>query len=217
MRIIAFGDIHERLENLEKIEGLSRADCVIITGDLTNAGGIDEARRVLEAVKTYNVNLYAQAGNFDQKTVQDYLTTLSINLHGNGFRLGNTGIFGVGGSNPTPFNTPIEYSEGEIKKFLLAGFEKVKEADLNILVSHAPPFNTAVDVVGPGRHAGSRAVREFIEEYRPQVCISGHVHQARGKDNLGQTVIINPGMLKDGGYVEILVEDKNIEAKLKYI
>jgi len=215
MRIIAFGDIHERTENIEKIKGLSRADCVIITGDLTNVGGTDKARLVLEGVRRHNPNLYAQAGNFDQKAVQDYLTELHINLHANGFLIGKIGIFGVGGSNYTPFNTPIEYSEEEIENFIYQGFAKVKDAALKIFITHAPPFNTNVDVVTGSHHVGSKAVRSFIEEHQPQVCITGHIHEAAGHDTIGQTMIINPGMLKNGGYVEILIDSKGIRAELK--
>ncbi|MDP3029523.1 MAG: metallophosphoesterase family protein [Deltaproteobacteria bacterium] len=217
MRIIAFGDIHERTENIEKIKDLSRADCVIITGDLTNVGGIDKAKLVLENVRRHNSNLHAQAGNFDQKKVQDYLTELNINIHANGFLIENVGIFGVGGSNYTPFNTPIEYSEEEIKNFIYQGFTKVNYAALKIFVTHAPPFNTSVDVVAGGRHVGSKAVRSFIEEHQPQVCITGHIHEAAGHDTIGQTMIINPGMLKNGGYVEILIDSKGIKAELKRI
>ncbi len=217
MRIIAFGDIHEHTANVEKIEGFSHADCVIISGDLTNAGGIDRGKMVLERVSRYNANVYAQAGNFDQLEIQDYLTRLNINLHANGFLIGNTGIFGVGGSNPTPFDSPIEYSEEEIRAFICQGFKEIKDAALKILVTHAPPYNTNVDMLPGGHHAGSKAVRSFIEEYQPQVCISGHIHQAAGKDTIGQTTVINPGMLKDGGYVEILTGEKEIEALLKNI
>jgi Icc-related predicted phosphoesterase len=215
MRIIAFGDIHERTENIEKIKDLSLADCVILTGDLTNVGGIDKAKVVLKSVLRYNSKVYAQAGNFDQKKVEDYFTELNINLHANGFLIGNIGIFGVGGSNYTPFNTPIEYSEEEIKNFIYQGFTKVKNAALKIFVAHAPPFNTSVDVVAGGRHAGSRAVRSFIEEHQPQVCITGHIHEATGRDTIGQTIVINPGMLKNGGYVEILTDAKDIKAELR--
>lgn len=216
-RIIAFGDIHEHTENIQKIKELSEVDGVLVTGDLTNAGGIEKGQAVLREIMRYNPKVYAQAGNFDQKKVQDYLTDLNINLHGNGFLIGNIGVFGVGGSNPTPFNSPIEYSEEELKAFIHQGFEKVKDAELKIFVSHAPPFNTRLDAVAPRQHVGSRAVRLFIEEYQPQVCITGHVHQAIGKDTIGQTVIINPGMLKYGGYVEIRADAQDIQAEIKKI
>lgn len=34
----------------------------------------------------------------------------------------NIGIFGVGGSNKTPFNTPNEFDENELETFILQGY-----------------------------------------------------------------------------------------------
>ncbi len=41
-------------------------------------------------------------------------------------------------------------------------------------------------------------MREFIEKYRPDLVLCGHVHEARGQDMLGKTVMVNPGMLRNG-------------------
>jgi len=121
----------------------------------------------------------------------------------------------VGASNPTPFNTPNELGEDEIAAFIIKGYLEVKDAGLKILISHAPPANTKVDKVASGQHAGSKAVREFIERYHPNLCITGHIHEAKGEDRIGETPIVNPGMLKNGGYVEITIEGKAYKMALK--
>jgi Icc-related predicted phosphoesterase len=216
MRIVAFGDIHEHLHNIGKIEGVCDASLVIITGDLTTRGGVEEARVVIEWVRQYNPNIYALAGNMDLREVESFLADEGISLHGRGYVVEeNIGIFGVGGSNPTPFHTPNELDEDEIAAFILQGYREVKDAALKILISHAPPANTKVDRVAGGRHAGSKAVREFIETYQPDLCITGHIHEARGEDLIGETPIINPGMLKNGGYVEVDIENKALKVALK--
>lgn len=218
MHIIAFGDIHEQTSNLKRIKNISSADCLIITGDLTNLGDRDRAETVLRDVRGYNRCIYAQAGNYDRKSVDQYLTELGINLHSNGFCLDlDTGIFGVGGSNYTPFNTPIEYSEAEIKEFILAGYEKVKNAELKIFVTHAPPLDTETDVVSRDNHVGSSSVRSFIEDFQPDLCITGHIHESSGKDIIGRTLILNPGMFKNGGYVEIIIKGKDLKAEIKNV
>ncbi len=217
MRILAFGDIHERTDNVSKIRGLSDADCVVITGDLTNVGGIEKAKRIIDLVRQYNPNVYAQAGNFDRREVEDYLIEQGISLHGNGFILGSIGIFGVGGSNPTPFNTPNELSEDQIEAFIDQGYEKIKDMPLKLFVPHPPPFNTKVDVVTGGRHVGSTAVRRFIERCQPHVCITGHIHEAKGEDAIGRTIILNPGMLRNRGYVEVFKEGESLKATLKKV
>ena len=85
---------------------LENTDLIVISGDLTNYHGIVEARKVLEAIKKYNKHLLVQYGNLDQPDVNEYITGEGINLHGNGYVFGDVGIFGCGGSSPTPFNTP---------------------------------------------------------------------------------------------------------------
>ncbi|NVM23232.1 MAG: metallophosphoesterase [Desulfobacterales bacterium] len=217
MRIIAFGDIHEQPENVEKINGLSDADCVIITGDLTNYGGAGKAKRIIETVFGHNPNLYAQHGNMDKSPVENYLDELGINLHSRGVIVQGVGFFGVGGSNYTPFSTPTEYGEEEIREFIQKGYEDIKHVNLKILVSHTPPYDTNLDIVGGGHHVGSHSVREFIEEYQPQVCLTGHIHEAVGKDRIGDTIILNPGMLPAGGYIQLVGKEGTLEASLKSV
>ena len=217
MRIIAFGDIHDRTDNIGKVERLSDADCVIITGDLTNFGGVGRAKKVIETVSSHNPHLYAQPGNMDLKQVEDYVDELGINIHSRGVIIQGVGFFGVGGSNYTPFNTPTEYTEEEIKEFILKGYEEIKHVELKVLVSHTPPYKTKVDIVSGGHHVGSVSVRDFIEKYQPQVCLTGHIHEAVGEDIIGNTKILNPGMLASGGYIELVEKEGRLEATLKSV
>jgi uncharacterized protein len=218
MKIVSFGDIHEDISNLKPLKNeLETADVVIISGDLTNYNGRKEAQKVIEAIMKYNKNVLAQLGNLDKFEVNDYLTEKGINLHRNGYIKDGIGIFGVGGSNPTPFRTPTEFSEGEIEAFLLEGYEKVKKARFKIMVPHVPPNGTKIDVIRNGAHVGSHKVRDFIEKHRPDISISGHIHEARGNDKIGNTLIFNAGMFREGGYVRIVKQSENLVAELKVL
>lgn len=218
MKIVSFGDIHEDTRNLEKLSAeLRTADIILISGDLTNYHGKDAAETVIRAVRRYNTNIMAQLGNLDQSEVDEYLSSEKINLHGNGYVYENIGIFGVGGSNRTPFNTPTEFSEDEIKGFLHRGYKKVEGCAVKIMVPHMPPYNTNVDKVASGMHVGSKSVRAFIEEYMPAICICGHIHEARGKDYIGDTIILNAGMFKNGGYIEITYSNGSLKAELRMV
>ena len=214
MRIIAFGDIHMSLGNFRNIPGIDSVDLIIITGDLTNFGGREEARKIVEAIRAVNPNLLALAGNLDQKDVDDYLGEAGINLHGQGRVVNNVGIFGVGGSNYTPFKTPNEFSEEELAAFLSAGYKQVRDADSHILVSHTPPVDTVTDRIASGMHVGSKAVRKFIEDKQPVLCLTGHIHEARADDFISNTQILNPGMIKDGYWIDITLENGTITASL---
>jgi Icc-related predicted phosphoesterase len=162
-----------------------------------------------------NANVLALPGNLDEPDVGDYLVELGLSLHGTGRLLDAIGIFGVGGSNITPFNTPIEFGEEELAVLLNSGYDQVKQASNLVLVSHAPPFNTKTDLIGSGAHVGSTAVREFIEKIQPVLCITGHIHESRAEDTIGRTRILNPGMIKDGGWIEISIEQGDVTAALK--
>jgi len=207
MYIIAFGDIHMEYVGVENITGLSKADLVIITGDFTNFGGKKEASTVLDVIRRINPKIYAVPGNMDKASVGDYLDELGINIHGKGLVVGELGIFGVGGSNLTPFNTPTEFSEEELGDIVNRAYQYVTQAPIKVLVSHTPPFNTATDLIGSGVHVGSTAIRKFIEEKQPDFCLTGHIHESRGKDRIGHTLILNPGMLKDPGWIEFSRQD----------
>jgi Icc-related predicted phosphoesterase len=99
------------------------------------------------------------------------------------------------------------YSEADLKKKrnensktvdkLSKLFEKANKKV--IFDAHNVPFNTKMDVIvnekspNNGLHFGSLITRELIEKYQPPVCISGHMHEHFGKDNIGKTVCINAG------------------------
>jgi hypothetical protein len=85
-------------------------------------------------------------------------------------------VAGLGYSTPTPFDTPGEYSETEMASRL----EKFADLKPLVLVCHAPPLNTALDRIKEGLHAGSQAVRDFIEDRQPSLFFCGHIHEAEG-------------------------------------
>ena len=211
MRIIALGDIHEDPSDYARLEDeFRRSDLVLITGDLTNANSVAEAREIIEELRQYHDNVLAQIGNMDRLDVDDYLTSEGINLHGRGRVFGDVGVLGVGGSNFTPFSTPTELSEEEIKRIIEQGVPAVRPARTMVLVSHCPPYDTDLDLTRSGLHVGSPALREFILKEKPQVCICGHIHEAKGEQMLGSTRCVNPGPFFQGGYVIVEIEGDEV-------
>ena len=48
MKIISFGDVHMATRNLDRMGEVMRdCDLVIVSGDLTNFGGVEDARKVI--------------------------------------------------------------------------------------------------------------------------------------------------------------------------
>ena len=100
---------------------------------------------------------------------------------------------GVGGSLSGPFQTPFELGEDVMASILERTHMEIDVDNPFVLVSHSPPINTKVDVVRWGTHVGSRAIRSFVEEKKPQFSACGHIHEARGVDEINNIPIINPG------------------------
>jgi Icc-related predicted phosphoesterase len=214
MRIIAFGDIHMEIGTLDRIKDMQSADYIIITGDITNFGYRSDAKNVLDNLLAVNSNILAVAGNLDQPDVAHYLEETGISLHGRGMFIDNLGLVGLGGSNYTPFHTPYEFSEKKLADLLGKGIAQIGEKRDHILVSHTPPHKTAADKLLNGDHVGSTAVRKYIERYQPLLCLTGHIHESRGQDTIGRTRILNPGMIKNGGYIEVHYNNGRISAAL---
>lgn len=218
MKIVSFGDVHMATRNLELIGEVVRdADLLIISGDLTNFGGVDDARKVLEDVKRVFPRVLAVSGNLDRREIMPFLEQEGITLHGVGLVAGGVGIFGCGGSNVTPFNTPTEFTEDEIYETLKRGYEKVRAQRPLLMVCHTPPYNTKCDRIVSGKPVGSTAARRFIEEVKPDVCISGHIHESAGVDSIGSTVVLNAGPFKGGGYIVVDLRDGKLEARLEFL
>ncbi len=215
---IGFGDIHEDLSLLGEIPNLSAADGVIISGDITNRGDTRRASELLDEVFRINSNIYAQIGNMDRPEVTSYLDEKGWNIHARGKLLADDiGIMGVGYSTPTPFMTPSEVSDDKLAQWLNEGYEQVKHLMKLILVAHDPPFGSKAAQLPSGENVGNRSVLEFIQRVQPDICLTGHIHEAESEDFIGRTKILNPGMLGMGGYVIIRLQEDKLAADLMYI
>lgn len=218
MKIVSFGDVHMATANLARMgEELRDTDLIILSGDLTNFGGNDDAGRVLDAARGACRKVLALSGNLDQREVIQFLESQGVALHGRGLVVEGVAIFGCGGSNLTPFHTPTELTEDEIYETLVRGYEQVKDLRPLLMVCHTPPFETNCDRLANGKPVGSTAARRFIEEVRPDVCVSGHIHESPGVDRIGPTQVFNAGPFKAGGYIVLRAAGGRIEGELQFV
>lgn len=214
MKLLVVSDIHADIERilplLDKIKELDMEfDVVICPGDIIDVNippgfkSEDIAKIIIEEFKTLGKPLLMIPGNMDGEII-DFLKKEGVSIHQDGLVIGDCGFYGFGGAR-TPFGTPFEPAEDAIKLGLEIGFSKVKNMKHKIQVTHVPPYNTKLDVISSGAHVGSENVRKFIEEKKPILSISAHIHEARGVDKLNETFLINSGKFTEGycGIVEI--------------
>lgn len=120
-------------------------------------------------------------------------------------------IASVGYSNPTPWRTPREISEEELRRRIDEVVSKAAEPARTIFNFHAPPAGSGLDRCAeldvstdpptPVRvggeivytFAGSTAVRDALVDYQPLLGLHGHIHESRGSARIGRTVALNPG------------------------
>lgn len=215
---IVVGDIHDAVQNITRIPECAQADGVIISGDITFNGGTAQAKTVFTEIEKLCPIIFAQIGNMDKSEINTWLSGIGKNLHGQVHELApNVGIFGIGGSTRTPFATPSEFEEADYAAWLTDAWEDVQKWQHKILISHNPPKDTACDILPNGLHVGCSTLRDFLLKHQIDICICGHIHEARAVDNLGQSIIINPGELSQGGYVVISFKDQKLSAELKVL
>jgi len=197
MKVLVFSDTHGDLRSLAQIVE-TPADVYIAAGDLsTFRKGLD---RCCEALKSLGEKLWVLPGNHESHddTKAHCAKYGFVDFHRQIKKIGGTNWAGLGYSNITPFDTPGEYSEGEIAEAMLA----FNDLPSLYLVCHCPPHATKLDEYAPGKHGGSTAIREWIEKHQPPHFYCGHIHETAGKtDCLGATVCVNVG--KTGILVEV--------------
>jgi Icc-related predicted phosphoesterase len=209
MKILVLTDLHGHLP--DNLLGFRDVDLVLVLGDLTTGGGLAGTRERIEPLRSFYPELYAIPGNWERPESIQWLNQEGLNIDARAVRFKGLLIFGLGGSIPTPFNTPNETTEEAFAKKLTACSEPQKGERL-IVCSHNPPYG-ACDKVFLGRHVGSKSLRKFIDRRSPDLVLCGHIHEARGIEQIGSTVVINPGTAPKH-YAFVSVEEQ-ISATLK--
>lgn len=189
--VLLIADLHGQFGKIDSFLELN-PEAVFIAGDITNMGPVDMVDDVLSRI---DVPCFAVPGNCDPREILDTLEhSDAVCLHGAQINLGSMTIVGVGGSNPTPFNTPFELTDKQIDDLLVHGMAKMEKTVHNVLISHPPPFET-LDVVN-GEHVGSQSVRRHLKNFDLVCC--AHIHEQRGVKEVDGVKIVNPGPAMDG-------------------
>ena len=190
MRIVAISDIHGDQRARRFIDGLigtSSPDLFVICGDITTFGPASFAESLLSGLR---VKCAAVPGNCDPAEVLEVIEKHCISLHGRRVEIDGIQFVGLGGAPLCSHSTPLELEESEIDSFLSQTM-----VENCVIVSHAPPVGTN-DMTKSGKSLGSSSLAKYVEQYRPRLLLSGHVHEARNVVRRNGTVFANPGPLK---------------------
>ncbi|MDH3365028.1 MAG: metallophosphoesterase family protein [Thermoplasmata archaeon] len=179
-------------------------DAVIICGDFTTDGTTKYVREVLETV---SLPLLAVPGNCDSEAVVWLLEEHDRSVHSKRVELKGVRFYGFGGAPPSPYRMPFEVDEKMIADKLRASAVRG-----GVMVTHTPAYGFN-DMSSSGHHMGSSAILEVVQEFRPRVALSGHIHESRGSEVSKGTMFVNPGPAKEGYYAKVRV-GKTVRAVL---
>ena len=187
-KILALGDIHGDTGLVKKLAEKAKkenVDLIILAGDITFVE--QSTKNLIGPFVKAKKQVLLIPGNHESFATADFLAEMysgTKNIHGYSFKKNNLGIFGAGGGdviNVTP--------DKEIFDLLKKGHENIKDLKKKIMVTHMHHKGSKAEFSG---FPGSRAVKKAIKEFKPDILISAHIHEAGGlQEKIGKTEIIN--------------------------
>ena len=233
LRVAAVGDLHASEEHRNHLErafaGLSDADLVLLAGDLTTHGLVDEAEVLADACRRSDAPVVAVLGNHDhhngfasmiEARLRDagvaVLDRAHVVLELGGMQVGVVGVKGfVGGFHGAEI---ADFGERLLREVyaetssevdaLESGLEAVAGCDRRLVLLHyAPIVETLVGepegiwaFLGSGRLAGP------IGAHRPDAVFHGHAHHGRPSGRIGTVPVHNVArQVLDGDFLLVTI------------
>ncbi len=193
MNIVVCNDMHSSIRHFREIAEKSRkASLVICAGDVSMFGR--KLKKIISMFDRLDKPVLMIPGNHEEKKVLKKLCSSSRNViyaEGKYFVFNNIVIFLYSADGFSYYDKAFEKKADrfytELKK------ARRKNNVKYVFVSHAPPYNTKLDIVA-GEHVGSISVKNFIIKSNPVLSVHGHIHPCFGKsDRIKNTRAINAG------------------------
>ncbi|MDP3992129.1 MAG: metallophosphoesterase [Candidatus Pacearchaeota archaeon] len=100
-----------------------------------------------------------------------------------------------------------EFNQNRYKKKAKKQTERARRvlsrfSDLDIFICHQPPYGFLDKVSGKygapkdwqGKHAGGKAILDYIKRHQPPYVLCGHIHEGEGKARIGKSQVYNLGV-----------------------
>lgn len=204
IRIAAVGDIHVG----EDLRGKLRthfahldadADLLVLAGDLTRCGTVDEIRMLTDELRDVTVPIVAVLGNHDLHADQPAAVVDELAAHGvtvlegsattidvHGTTIAVAGTIGFGGGFPggtaSEFGEPLMKAFVQRTKQLAAGLDHALatvDADLTVVVTHYAPIEATLGdeprEIYP--FLGSYLFGEVADRHEVDLLLHGHAHR----------------------------------------
>jgi len=206
LKLLVTADFHGNREAFTKAFRKAKetqTDALLVCGDITHFGSTQQAKELLSTLAELHLPVFYVLGNTDRPELQNMKVEGTNDIHATCKCIADYSFIGVSALHPT-FQVPEE----KIMRWLKSGIDACSQTKNLIVVSHVPPIDTKVDIAYIGGHAGSLSLRQFILERKPIAVFCGHIHEARGIDYIGDTVVVNSGPARGGYYALVRLNGK---------
>jgi Icc-related predicted phosphoesterase len=222
IRVAAAGDIHCDEDNRRELEQAFGAvdgavDLVLLAGDLTTYGELEQAELLAEICRPLRVPICAVLGNHDWHCNQ--VPEILAALQGAGVRVleGNWAVEEVDGASVGiagtkgfvggfPDSQLPDFGEPSLRRVyaettaeveaLTAGLEAIAGCDYRIVLLHYSPTMTTLEGEPRGiwPFLGTDRLAPPIAEHRPDVVLHGHTHAGTFEGFVGDVPVFNVAM-----------------------
>ena len=195
-KILAASDIHgdsAASKKLAEVAEKEKVDLVVLAGDIT---GVVETKNIIKPFTDRNQRVVFVPGNWDSSESVEFLSKLYgiKNVGKHYVKYDDVGVFGVGSPD-----WQMDLNEKKTMKKLEDDFNKIKDLEKKIMVSHLHASDTKAEFSGI---EGEEVLRKAIEKFQPDVFLSGHIHEAEGlNEKIGKTRVFSLG--KKGRVIEL--------------
>ena len=207
MRLLVVADLHYNLRQFDwLIRVAGRYDTVVVAGDLLDIAGHVDLDTQIVVIAKYLAKLRAVvplivcSGNHDIDTSNAAGERVAVwmqDLRDDGIRVDGEHVV-----LPRGLVSICSYWDGPVTREAVAAFIGEAERPVDdgcwIWIHHMPPADSPVSWNGRG-HAGDPFLSDLITQHRPDLVVSGHVHDSpfrRGGswiDRIDGTWVFNPG------------------------
>lgn len=203
VRIAAVADIHTTTGSVRQLRGMfndiaENADILILPGDLTNLGLIQEGEVLLGELADCKIDKVAVLGNHDvfnrqNQSITGIMQQAGVNFLDNGYVhfIENVGIAGIqgyhGGWPEDRKNKTMSYQSAQplLKQAETLGYaiEALGDVEHKIVVMHYSPTKDTLVGESPAIFfkLGSDLFGEVIDDYKIDVVLHGHAHNGTHK------------------------------------
>lgn len=206
MKILIASDLHYRLKQLDWLVGQANGfDAVIIAGDMLDISSYLDLSVQIVVIKKYlkaigeKAPLLVCSGNHDgneKNAADEYVAPWLQEVRNPNVHVDGDNVF-----FKNWLVTIVPWWDGDVtKQSVSEQFEEASRLEFEkwLWIYHAPPDQSPTSWVGK-RFIGDVELNRWIEQYHPDLVVSGHIHQSPFKsngswtDHIGRTWVFNAG------------------------